>query len=123
MLWKQCVVWYCDGYSAAPISYYINNPVFQELLLESDYFGNKFNEKVYIDLGDSLIYTNEIEKPSRNYSKLTVTIELKNALTQKVRLGVWGYTNGEYVYMLDDGGLTLKYKIYTIKLLDDALEA
>ena len=32
-------------------------------------------------------------------------------------------TNGEYLYMLTDGSLTLKYKTYTIKSLDDALEA
>ena len=41
----------------------------------------------------------------------------------KMRLSVRGYTNGEYLYMLDDGGLTLKYKTYTIKLQDDVLEA
>ena len=123
MLWKQYVVWHCDEYSTAPISNYINNPVFQELLLESDYFGNKSDEKVYIDLRDSLRYTNEIEKPSRNDSKLTVMTELKNALTHKMRLRVWRYTNAEYLYMLVDGGLTLKYKTYTIKSQDNALEA
>ena len=32
------------------------------------------------------------------------------------------YTNREYLYMLHDSSLTLKYKTYTIKLLDDALE-
>ena len=66
------------------------NPVFQELLLKSNYFGNKFDEKVYINLRRSLGYANEIEKPSRNDSKLTVKIELKNALTHKKRLRVWG---------------------------------
>ena len=50
MLWKQYVAWHCNVYSAAPISDYINNPVFQELLLESDYFDDKSNEKVYINL-------------------------------------------------------------------------
>ena len=40
-----------------------------------------------------------------------------------MRLRVWGYTNGECLYMLTDGSLTLKYKTYTIKLLDGALEA
>ena len=79
--------------------------------------------KKYILTCETASYIKTKLKPSRKYSKLTVTIELKNALTQKVRLGVWGYTNGEYPYMLDDEGLTLKYKIYTIKLLDDALEA
>ena len=40
-----------------------------------------------------------------------------------MRLRVWGYTNREYLYMLQDGSLMLKYKTYTIKSLDDALEA
>ena len=122
MSWKQYVAWHCDEYSTAPISNYINDPVFQELLLELDHFGNKSDKKVYIDLQDSLRYTNEIEKPSRNDSKLTVMTELKNALTHKMRLWVWRYTNAEYLYMLVDGGLTLKYKTYT-KSQDNALEA
>ena len=40
-----------------------------------------------------------------------------------MRLRVWGYINGEYLYMLVDSSLKLKYKIDTIKLLDDAPEA
>ena len=114
LLWKQYVAWHCNGYIAALISDYINNHVFQELLLESDYFGTKFDEKIHID---------EIEKPSRNDSKLNVTTELRNPLGKKMRLTVWGYTNGEYPYMLTDGSLTLKHKTYTIKSLKDTLEA
>ena len=94
-----------------------------ELLLESDCFGNKFDETVYIDLRYSIGYTNKIEKLSRNNSKLTGTIELKNALIHKVRLQVWEYTNDEYLYMLVDGVLTLKYETCTIKLQNDTLEA
>ena len=95
MLWKQYVAWNCKGYTAAIISDYINNPVFQELLLKSDYFGIKSSEKIYIDLRDSLGHTEEIEKPSRNDSKLNVTIELRSPLAKKMRLRVWGYANGE----------------------------
>ena len=40
-----------------------------------------------------------------------------------MRLRVWRYTSGEYLCMLHDGSLTLKYKTYTIKSLGDALEA
>ena len=40
-----------------------------------------------------------------------------------MRLRVWGYTNGEYLYMMNDSSLTLKYETYTIKLLDDAFKA
>ena len=112
MLWKQFVAWNCNGYSAVLISDYINNPTFQELPVEKDYFGNDSDERVYIEFRDILGYTNEIEKPSRNDSKLTLTIELKSALTKKMMLRVWRYTNNEYLYMLADGGLTLKYKAY-----------
>lgn len=112
MLWKQFVAWNCNGYSAVLISDYINNPTFQELPVEKDYFGNDSDERVYIEFRDSLGYTNEIEKPSRNDSKLTLTIELKSALTKKMMLRVWRYTSNEYLYMLADGGLTLKYKAY-----------
>ena len=38
-----------------------------------------------------------------------------------MRLRVWGYTNGEYLYMLGNAELTLKYKTYTIKALDDVM--
>ena len=86
MLWKQYVAWHCDGYSAAPISDYVDNPAFQELLLKSNCFGNKSDGKVYIDQRDSLGFTNEFEKLSRNNSKLLVMIELENALALKVRL-------------------------------------
>ena len=96
----------------------------QELLLKSDHFVNKSDERVYNDLRDSLKYMSEMEKPSRNHSKLNVTIELKkNAFTHKMRLPVWGYTNAEYLSMLLDGDLTLEYKTYTVTSIDDALEA
>ena len=123
LLWKQYFAWHCNGYTTAPIFDYINNPVFRKLLLESDYYGTRSDEKIYIDLWDSLGYTYGIEKLSRNDSKLNVTMELRNALAKEMRLRVWGYTNGEYLYMLTDGSLTFRCKTYTIKSLDDALEA
>ena len=68
---------------AAPISDYINNPVFQKLLLKKYYFENKSDEKIYIDLRYSMRYTNETVKPSRNDTKLTVTIKKKKPLLAK----------------------------------------
>ena len=52
---------------------------------------------------------------------MTINIEVKNPLSKKMKLRVWGYTNGKYLYMLLDGGLTLKYNIYTIKSDEDEL--
>ena len=71
---------------AAPISDYINNPVYQKLLLEKYYFENKSDEKIYINLHYSMGDTNEIVKPSRNDTKLTVTIKKKSLLAKKMRL-------------------------------------
>ena len=121
LLWKQYVAWHCNGYRTAPISDYINNPVFEELLLENDYFEYKSDEKIYIDLRDSMEYTDEIDTPSRYDTKLTVTIETKSLLAKELRSRVWGYTNGEYLYMLRDSELMLKYKAHTIKALDDVI--
>ena len=66
LLWKQYVEWHCNGCTASPISDYINNPVFQKLLLETDYFGAESDARIYIDLRDNLGYTEKVEKPSRN---------------------------------------------------------
>ena len=77
LLWKQYVARHGNVYVAPSISDYINNHVFQELLLKSDYFCSRSDENIYIDLWDSLGYTDEIVKPSRYDSKLNVTIELK----------------------------------------------
>ena len=42
---------------------------------------------------------------------------------KNMRLRVWGYKNGEYIYMQQDGALTIKYKTYTIKSQYEELEA
>ena len=61
LLWKQYVVWNCNDYTTAPISKYINSPVFQELLPEKNYFEDKSDKKLYIDLRDSMRVKNHIE--------------------------------------------------------------
>ena len=110
LLWKQYIAWHCNRYTNAPILDYVNNPVFQELLPENTYMPNTSDERIYIDLRDSLGYTNEKERPSRNDSKLKLTIETKIPLMKKLQLRVWGYTKREYLYMLQNRSLMLKYK-------------
>ena len=99
--------------SVAPLTDYINNPIYTELPTEEQYFTTS-DKRVYLDLGDSLGYTNEIEKLSRNDSKVVLKIKLNNQLIRKMRLRVWGYSMGEYLYILGRSGLTLKYKTYSI---------
>ena len=69
LLWKLLIDWHCDGYTNAPVSDYINNPVFHELLPENKYMPNTSDERIYTDLSDSLCYKNDIERSSRSDSK------------------------------------------------------
>ena len=46
LLYKQFVVWNCNRSSVAPLTEYMNNPIFQELADEDTYFSLKSNEKV-----------------------------------------------------------------------------
>ena len=93
----------------------MSNPIAQELKKENEYFSDKLDERLNVDLRPSHGYTNELEKPTRNDSKMTITIETKAPLVKKMRLRVWGYTSGEYIYLQHDGSLTLKYKAYTLR--------
>ena len=85
LLRKQYIAWHCSGYTIPPVSDYINNLVFQELLPENMNMSNTSNEKIYIHLRDR---PNEMERPSKNDSKLKLTIETKIYLTNKTRLRV-----------------------------------
>ena len=102
---------------------FINNPIAQELKEENEYFSNKFDERLYVDLRPSHGYIDELKKPTRNDSKVTITIETKTPLVKKLRLSVWGYTTGEYIYLQHDGSLTLKYKKYTLRSQYEELES
>ena len=123
LLYKQFVGWHTNGCSTAPLTDFASHPIAQELKDKTDYYGDDSDEKVYVDLCDSREYTNELDTSSRNNLKMTITIELKNTLAKKIRLRVWGYTNGEYLYMQQDRALTLKYKTYTMKSQYEVLEA
>ena len=46
---------------------------------------------------------------------------LKEAATKKLRLQVWAYSLGEYLYILSKSGLTLRHRTYVINQADDDL--
>ena len=108
LLWKQFLAWRTDGCSNAPVTGFINNPVAQELLDKTYYFSDSSDERLFVDLRQSRGYTDELEKPARNDSQMTITTETKNSYAKKMRLRVWWYANGEYIYLLHNGSLTLK---------------
>ena len=89
LLWKQFVAWHCNGSSVAPIVDYINNPIFQELPDEDEYYSEKSEERTYLDLKATSGYVKEAEKLERNDSKINLHIMLKKAATKKSRLRIW----------------------------------
>ena len=104
LLYKQFVAWSCNGWRVAPLSDYMNNPVLQELISEHHYFGVKSDERVYLDLRASSCYVKEAEKLERNDSKISLHLLLK-----------------EVLYILNENGLTLRHRTYTINQTDDDL--
>ena len=86
LLYKKFVSWSCNGTSVALLTDYINNPIYQDLIDEDDYFENASNERVYMDLRASSEYTNEAEKLDRNYSKISLSILLKFAAPKKDKI-------------------------------------
>ena len=114
LLYKKFVAWTCNGCSTAPLTDYISNPVCQELIDEDEYDSDKSDERVYLDLKASSGYMGEAEKLERNDSEVNLAILLKKAATKKLRLRIWAYSLGEYLYVLSRQGLTLRHKTYSI---------
>ena len=72
------------------------------------------DERIDLDMHNVEGYSNELKKLKRDDSDLVLNLELKNAVTNKFRLRVWRYSQGEYLYLLGNRGVTMKYKEYTI---------
>ena len=89
LLYKQLVAWSYNGSSVALLSDYMNNPVFQEVISEDDYFELRSDERMCLDLLASSGYVKEAEKLERNDSKINFHIMLKEAATKKLTLRVY----------------------------------
>ena len=46
LLYKQFLAWNCNGSSVAPLTEYMNNPIFRELPDEDKYFSQTNNDRV-----------------------------------------------------------------------------
>ena len=86
LLYKQFVAWNCNGSSVAPLTDYMDNPIFRELPDEEEYFSLKSDKKIYLDLRATSGYVREAEKLERNDSKINLQITLKVAA--KFNMGV-----------------------------------
>ena len=77
LLYKKFVAWNCNGSSVAPLTEYMDNPMFRELPDEEEYFSLKSDERVYLDLRATSGYVKEAEKLEWNDSKINLQITLK----------------------------------------------
>ena len=120
-LYKQFMDWSCNSTSGAPLNDYMDNPVYQELIPEDEYFNVENDERLYLDLRASSGYVKEAEKRERKDSKITLYVLRKQAAMEKLRLKVWSYSLGEYLYILSKNEFTLRHRIHTINQTDDDL--
>ena len=74
------------------MSDYINNPVYQELIDEEDYYTEQSDKKIYLDLRASTGYTNKAEKLESNDSKINLHLLLKSSATKNLRVRVWAHS-------------------------------
>ena len=100
-----------NGFLIATLIEYANNSIFQEFPTEKEYFSNA-EERINVDVRDCKSYTNELEKLRCDSGDLVLKINLKNFLVKKLRLRVWGYSQREYLGLLNNRGL-MKHKTYT----------
>ena len=92
----------------SPFTDYANDKIYKGLPRLDDFFTEP-DEKRFIDLRRSKRYTNKLEKLSRDNSNVTLTVALKDAETQKMRLRVTGYYQGEYLYSLSNENHIINY--------------
>ena len=65
---------------------------------------------MYLDLRASSGHVKKTEKLERNNSQINLHILLKEAEAKKLRLHVWAYSLGEYLYILYKDSLTLRHR-------------
>ena len=114
LLYKQFVAWNRNGSSVAPLTDYMDNPIYRELPDEHEYFSLKSDERMYLDLRATSGYFKEAEKLERNDSKIDLQITLKKAAQFNLRVRIWAYPLSEYLDVLSKSGLTLKHRTYAI---------
>ena len=113
VLYNAFRAWVTKGSSIVSDSDYIHNETAQQLPNMSSYFTNS-DERVYIDLRRSKGFTGEFERVNRDDSDLVVTVDLKNAAADKMRIYISGYYQAEYLYMLSRNGLVMNHKEYSV---------
>ena len=120
ILYKMFIAQQCKGCSAAPLTQYKNNEIYQEITSKDDYTTKNTDNRVWMDVRQSKGYTDELEKINRDDSGIASIIGFKKATTGKLRLWITGYSQGEYWYLLSNKGYVMSFKNYNISKADQA---
>ena len=64
----------CNGCSAAPLTQYRNNKIYQEIVKEDIYFKDDNDEMMYIDIRRSKGYLDELVTLTRNDSDVSIIV-------------------------------------------------
>ena len=114
ILYKMLAAYNCNGCSSVPLTQYINNEIYQEMLDEDKFTENDSDDRIYIDMRRSKGYTDELEKINRDDSSVALHIKLKEAAAKKLRIRMTGFSQAEYWYILSNKGHVMSYKSYNI---------
>ena len=116
---EKFLLYKMNGCTFAPLPDYKNNPVYQDITDQYEYFGADKDDRIYIDMRRSKGNTDEREKITRNDSGIVVYIKLKKAAVKKLRLRLVGYSQGEYWYAYTSKSYIMTYKNYNISKADE----
>ena len=114
ILYKMLAAYNCNGCSSAPLTQYINNEIYQEMPDEDKFADNERDYRIYIDMGRSKGYTDELEKLNHDDSGVGLHIKLKEAAAKKLKIRITGFSQAEYWYVLSNKGYAMSYKNYNI---------
>ena len=112
------MAWNCNGSSVAPLTDYMDNPIFRELPDEEEFRPEKQRKNISRFKG-ILRICKRGRKLERNDSKINLMITLKKAAQFNMRVRIWAYSLSEYLNVLAESGLTLKHRTYAINQSDD----
>ena len=119
ILYKMLAVYNCNGCSSAPLTQYIYNERYQQMLYEDKFTENDSDDRIYIDMRRSKGYTDELEKINRDDGGVALHIKLKEAATKKLKIRITGFSQAEYWYILSNKGCVMSYKNYNISKSDE----
>ena len=105
----------CQGCSSAPLMQYKNNEIYEEMIAEDEFRTNERDDRILINMRRSKGYTDELKKLNRDDSGIDITVALKKAAAEKLRLTITGLSQAEHWYLLSSKGILCHTKTLTFQ--------